>query len=194
MLSHLSPLKAWVANEVRFDRLSCARPPLPPLPSPRNTACHSQRCIVRMRLSIAVAPRKQYGRAVSTSARAKDLDPSHLPPFVKLILGEMGSNGNGYARFVLSNAESLRRGDKAFVARVYEEDVSYLCRPYVEKSRQMLCASMSLSLRRDGTRGDAAALEQVLAEFGLAELYSPEPPPSSGTSGALGALGASAKL
>ena len=43
-----------------------------------------------------------------------------------------------YVPFALGNRAALAAGNKAFVAEVYGEEVSYLTRPYVERSRQMI--------------------------------------------------------
>ncbi|MGD8417118.1 MAG: glutathione S-transferase family protein [Pseudomonadales bacterium] len=56
-------------------------------------------------------------------------------PFARFVLDEMKST---YQPFVLGNREALAAGAKAFHAEIYGEDVSYLCRPYPESSRQMI--------------------------------------------------------
>jgi glutathione S-transferase len=43
-----------------------------------------------------------------------------------------------YRPFILGNAQALARGAKAFTADTYGESVSYLCRAYPERSRQMI--------------------------------------------------------
>ena len=43
-----------------------------------------------------------------------------------------------YGRFVNANAEALGAGAKACHCEIYGEDVSYLCRPYPERSREMV--------------------------------------------------------
>jgi hypothetical protein len=65
-------------------------------------------------------------------------DTAPLPdctPFVHVILSEMA---NTYRHFALANQSALAGGDKAFVIPMYGEEVSYLARPYIEKSRRML--------------------------------------------------------
>lgn len=74
-----------------------------------------------------------------------------------------------YAPFLLGNAEALAAGAKSFVVKTYGEDVSYLARPYPERSRQLLKARI-----RD--RLDAAEQKSVLAwldAHGLAECFRP---------------------
>ena len=66
----------------------------------------------------------------------------NLPPFVQLVLEEMGEGP--FRRFVLGNRAALANGEKAFAIDAYGEDVSYLCRPYVEKSRRMLIEKLSI--------------------------------------------------
>ena len=60
-----------------------------------------------------------------------------------------------YAAFVLGNAKALAAGDKAFVIDTYGEEVSYLARPYPERSRRMVQARIRDQL-------DAAEREQTL--------------------------------
>jgi glutathione S-transferase len=55
--------------------------------------------------------------------------------FGQFILEEMAQT---YQPYALGNKAALRVGAKAFHAEIYAEQVSYLCRPYIEKSRQML--------------------------------------------------------
>jgi glutathione S-transferase len=45
-----------------------------------------------------------------------------------------------YADFVLGNARALEKGAKAFSIETYGEEVSYLARPYPERSRRMIQA------------------------------------------------------
>lgn len=56
-------------------------------------------------------------------------------PFVQFILDEMR---NTYVPYVIENASAIAAGAKAFHVEIYGQDVSYLCRPYPEKSRQMI--------------------------------------------------------
>lgn len=55
--------------------------------------------------------------------------------FVNFVLNEMVQT---YVPYVLGLAPALAAGAKAFHASIYGEDVSYLCRPYPEASRQMI--------------------------------------------------------
>jgi glutathione S-transferase len=63
--------------------------------------------------------------------------------FGQFILEEMAQT---YQPFTLGNKAALRAGAKAFHAEIYGEQVSYLCRPYIEKSRQMLEARINNQL------------------------------------------------
>jgi hypothetical protein len=56
-------------------------------------------------------------------------------PFVRFVLDEMRTT---YVPYILENASAMAAGAKAFHVDIYGEDVSYLCRPYPEKSRQMI--------------------------------------------------------
>jgi glutathione S-transferase len=74
-----------------------------------------------------------------------------------------------YSAFVLGNARALEAGEKAFVISTYGEEVSYLTRPYPERSRKMVQTRI-----RD--RLDAAERKQVvdwLESRGLAECFAP---------------------
>ncbi len=67
-------------------------------------------------------------------------------PFARFVLAEMGST---YAPFVLANADALKAGAKAFHASIYGEDVSYLSRPYPERSRQMIRERVTETIQGD---------------------------------------------
>jgi glutathione S-transferase len=56
-------------------------------------------------------------------------------PFARFVLAEMKAT---YRPYVLANRDAQAAGAKAFHAHIYEEDVSYLSRPYPERSRQMI--------------------------------------------------------
>ena len=58
-------------------------------------------------------------------------------PFARSILAEMVST---YQPYVLGNRDAQAAGAKAFHAEIYGEDVSYLSRPYPERSRRMILA------------------------------------------------------
>eukprot|EP01084_Bolivina_argentea_P254698 428252_1 len=68
--------------------------------------------------------------------RNRDLNLNSLPPFIEFVLNEIKGC---YKQFILGNKIGLENKSKSFVAYVYGENVSYLTRPYVEKSRRMLC-------------------------------------------------------
>ena len=92
-----------------------------------------------------------------------------LPPFVSLVLAEMGG---AFRAFVQGNRRAVERGEKSFVAEVHGEQVSYLCRPYVEKSRRMLVQRLQLHGARVGCSAhERAVFEQVLEAAGLQEVY-----------------------
>lgn len=58
-----------------------------------------------------------------------------ITDFATLIVEEMQQT---YALFALGNRDALKARDKAFVIPIYGEEVSYLARPYIEQSRQMV--------------------------------------------------------
>ena len=70
-------------------------------------------------------------------------DFPHSTPFVEFVLSEMKET---YVPYVMENANAIAAGAKAFHVEVYGEDVSYLSRPYPEKSRQMINARISSQL------------------------------------------------
>ncbi len=61
-------------------------------------------------------------------------------PFVQFVLNEMSAT---YVPYMLENAKALDAGARAFHLDIYDEDVSFLCRPYPEKSRQMIIDRIS---------------------------------------------------
>lgn len=85
--------------------------------------------------------------------------------FAAFVLDEMADT---YQPFALGNRRALANGDKAFVIPMYGEDVSYLARPYIEQSRQMLVAHLE-SLR---AVQDCAVLEALLEQHRLTSLPS----------------------
>ncbi len=112
------------------------------------------------------ALRARYPTVVNWAERSADdwqgqgkaLDGERLTPFGELVLSEMAAT---WQPFVLANRQALANGDKAFVIDMYGEQVSYLARPYVEQSRQML-AQHAVEL------GEAAAAAlSVFRRFGL---------------------------
>lgn len=77
-------------------------------------------------------------------------------PFARTILGEMATT---YKPYVLGNRDAQDAGSKAFHARIYGEDVSYLSRPYPEQSRRMVAAHIA-ELGTDGRDAIHAWLDQ----------------------------------
>ncbi len=85
-------------------------------------------------------------------------------PFARFVLTEMAST---YRPFILANREAGSAGAKAFSANIYEEDVSYLCRPYPEQSRQMIVDR----IRHELTAEERDGVGTWLAEIGLADCF-----------------------
>lgn len=84
--------------------------------------------------------------------------------FARFVLDEMRLT---YVPFVLANAAAVGAGAKAFHANIYEEDMSYLTRPYPERSRQMILDRIDHQL-------DADEREQVrtwLQSVGLIDCF-----------------------
>jgi glutathione S-transferase len=106
------------------------------------------------------------GAAVSSAPIRAD----GLSDFVKLILKEMGEGP--FKRFVQGNGAALAKGEKAFVIDAYGEDVSYLCRPYVEKSRRMLVEKLRILGSRCAA-DEAAEFAKVLGASKLGDIYGP---------------------
>ena len=104
----------------------------------------------------------------SATVATAPISADNLSPFVQLVLKEMGGP---FKRFVQGNGAALAKGEKAFVI-AYGEDVSYLCRPYVEQSRRMLIEK----LRVHGARcsaDESAEFAKILGAAGLGDVYSP---------------------
>ena len=74
---------------------------------------------------------------------------------------------SAYKPFVLGTARALARGDKAFVATTYGEDVSYLARAYPEQSRQLVLERIQNQL----TDAERADVTRWLEELGLADCF-----------------------
>jgi glutathione S-transferase len=85
-------------------------------------------------------------------------------PFAEYMLKLARDN---YCPFVLGNAKALANDSKAFVVETYGEEVSYLCRPYPERSRRMITERIQQQL--DPT--ERARVETWLTEIGLAECF-----------------------
>ena len=66
--------------------------------------------------------------------------------FARFVLNEMCET---YVPYVMANAVAFSAGAKAFHVDTYGEDVSYLCRAYPEKSRQMIRIKISNQLETD---------------------------------------------
>lgn len=87
-------------------------------------------------------------------------------PFARFVLKEMTTT---YQPYVLGNCAALAAGAKAFHAPIYDEDVSYLVRPYPERSRQMILDKIHTQLKPDERRAvltwlRSANLERCLAD------------------------------
>ena len=93
-----------------------------------------------------------------------------LPEFFEFVLREMSTNG--YIDFVSKNRDAIASGKKAFIASVYNESVSYLARPYVEKSRRMLQHHTASFLRNKPH--DHNRYLDLLEKYNLRELYEPQ--------------------
>ncbi len=65
----------------------------------------------------------------------------HSTPFARKILEEMVST---YRPYALGNRDAQAAGAKAFHAQIYGEEVSYLSRPYPERSRRMILARIDM--------------------------------------------------
>lgn len=66
--------------------------------------------------------------------------------FALFLLREMTQT---YKPFVLANRAALDQQEKAFVIDMYGEEVSYLARPYIEQSRQMIVHRVNRLLSKD---------------------------------------------
>lgn len=90
-----------------------------------------------------------------------------LPPFVDFVLKEIGGH---FKEFVLKNHEAYIAKQKSFTANIYGEDVSYLCRPYVEKSRQMLSTFFKIHLHTC-SQEEKDLVSEIMSKYKLHELY-----------------------
>jgi len=91
-------------------------------------------------------------------------DFSEPTPFAEHVLGLAREC---YRPFILGNARALEEGAKAFVVETYGEAVSYLCRPYPERSRRMICARIEHQL----DPAERKLVETWLAEQGLEDCF-----------------------
>ncbi len=85
-------------------------------------------------------------------------------PFAHMILSEMPTT---YKPYILANAQAQANSDKAFVVTTYEEEVSYLSRPYPELSRQMVINRIANQINTE----ERQAVQEWLATVGLAECF-----------------------
>ena len=85
-------------------------------------------------------------------------------PFAQMILSEIPTT---YKPYILANAHAQANGDKAFVVTTYEEEVSYLSRPYPELSRQMIINRIANQINAE----ERQAVQEWLAAVGLAECF-----------------------
>jgi glutathione S-transferase len=83
--------------------------------------------------------------------------------FARVILAEMPET---YGRYVTANAESVRAGAKACHCETYGEDVSYLTRPYPERSREMVVNRIA-TLDTDGQ----SAVAEWLSDTKLSSMF-----------------------
>ena len=85
--------------------------------------------------------------------------------FARHVLGEMTAT---YQPFALANRDALAAGARAFHAHIYDEEVSYLCRPYPEQSRQMVLRR----IRNELEKGERAAVARWLDDSILVTAFS----------------------
>jgi hypothetical protein len=118
-----------------------------------------------------------FGVAVPASATvtSRPVSLDTLSPFCALVLEEMGRD---FARFAEGSRDAYNMKHKSFTATVYGESVSYLHRPYVEKSRRMLRQKLAVHLRRCSLH-DRDAFGTIMRHYGLADLYLPDSVPTS---------------
>ena len=83
-----------------------------------------------------------YAEVVAFSEGSRDawdgsgeIDFSQPTEFTEFVARGMVST---YQPYIIANRDAQRAGAKAFHASIYGEDVSYLSRPYPERSRQMI--------------------------------------------------------
>ena len=74
---------------------------------------------------------------------------------------------DAYRAFLLGNARALEAGAKAFTVETYGEEVSYLARPYPQRSREMVRAHVRDRL----DDGERQAVEGWLEKRGLADCF-----------------------
>ena len=93
-----------------------------------------------------------------------ELMPLDQPtPFAAFVLDEMQTT---YAPYALAARDAVAAGAKAFQVEVYDETVSYLTRPYIEQSRQMIVDRID-----DLGAGERAAAQKFLDDNGLRQVF-----------------------
>jgi len=85
-------------------------------------------------------------------------------PFARFVLSEMATT---YQPYVLGNRHAQQAGAKAFHADIYGEKVSYLSRPYPQRSSQMVSDRITLTL----TEPEREAVASWLHEVDLGECF-----------------------
>ena len=85
-------------------------------------------------------------------------------PFAQTVLSRMQHT---YKPFILANAKAQANKDKAFVVSMYGEDVSYLSRPYPERSRHMIMDRIAYQLHEE----EKAVVSDWLEQIGLADCF-----------------------
>ena len=78
--------------------------------------------------------------------------------FARFVLSEMAAT---YQPYVLGNREAQAAGAKAFHVEVYGEDVSFLSRPYPERSRSMIVEKIATTLAPDEREAVSSWLRAV---------------------------------
>ena len=86
-------------------------------------------------------------------------------PFAQFVLKEMAAT---YQPYVLANRAAQAAGAKAFHVQMYDEEVSYLSRPYPERSRQMILDRIAAQLSEEERNQVSAWLDDI----GLTDCFS----------------------
>jgi len=85
-------------------------------------------------------------------------------PFARFVLAEMATT---YRPYILANRKAQHCGDKAFHIETYGEEVSYLSRPYPERSRSMIASRLNDQL----PTADREEAARWLSEVGLSDCF-----------------------
>jgi len=88
---------------------------------------------------------------------------NQLTGFARAVLREMGGT---YTPFMLANSQALAAGAKACTANIYDEDVSYLTRPYPETARQMVRQTLT-----NLAPSERRSIDQVLADYDVTAAF-----------------------